>query len=329
MSVSCISKICCDDDLANCFVELCDNKYAFDSAIVAIGIAEGDSLPAIGSTIDIDGVPTVITECNYIDILEKWFRVKQYECSGGAFYHFMHKGFLKKGTRAKPTQTFDENTASYSAPTHQGYETTIEAFLGSNFLPNSDVFCGIMKRGLELNVVLFFKQGGLVLDSSNGHMTYISDAGFEVTGNYKEKIQGSFVITESGDCQPKPYYTQDPVAFIKKLSKKTEFTFDDTVLTVIAPASCIKKGDCFAYDVAANTSFEMQFIAKELLTCGIWKLFQNCNEEVDVALDIAIDTDLGLLTSAGGLPVGDYKFTVQVANDCCVSGTNCFYIKVR
>jgi hypothetical protein len=329
MSVSCLNEICCEEDLASCFKEICGDQGKFDSSIAAIAIVENDSFPKIGETVTLstEALPVVLTECNYIDSLLQWIRDKQYACvGGGKYYHFLHNGLIAKGTRAKATSKYSENGSNYSSPKYLSYETTSEIMLEENYLPNAEVLCAIKQRASSLSIIYFFKQGGFVLDSDDDHLVYISEDGFEVTGTKNDFIMGSITLTESGKCQPAPFYSQDSKKFIKALKTATGFTFDTPTVTGLVAAACGSSGTCKAYSIAPLTPFTYTPNVKELVACGEFTLYQDCRPE-DIK-DITIDAVTGLIESTG-LPAGEYKFTIGVKNACCITGNQCFLISVK
>ena len=329
MSLNCLEAICCDEESVTSFSQICGDQVKFDSSIAAVAIVENDSFPEVGDTVTLSNseTPVVLTECNYIDSLLTWVRDKQYACEGGGkYYHFLPNGLLAKATRAKATSKRSENGSNYFGKKYLGYDTTAELFLEEHYLPNSEVICGIQTRASSLSVIYFFKQGGLVLDNDNDYNISISEAGFEVNGNKNEYVMGSITLEESGKCQPAPYYAADPKAFIKELKKKTAFTFDTTVISVaLTEQACGSRGSCAAYAVDAADAFTITPVVNELVSCGTFTLFQNCNDEVGEDVDISINSSTGVVTSTG-LDAGSYKFTVLVTNDCGISGSLCFTI---
>jgi hypothetical protein len=331
MSLSCLNAICCDDELTACFTQVCGDQAKFDSSIAAVAIVENDTFPEIGDTITLSTTgATVLTACNYIESLLQWVRDKQFACEGGGkYYHLFHNGFLAKATRAKPTTKLSENGSNYFAKKYLGYDTTAELMLEEHYLPNTDVICAIQKRAASLSVIYFFKQGGFVLDSDKDFNLSIQEAGFEITGNKNEYVMGSITLAESGDCQPSPYYASDPKKFIQELKKKTEFTFGANTVTGLTEIACGSRGTCKAYEIAPDTAFTLTPLVNELVSCGNFDLFQNCNDELPVALPIVINSITGEVEAATGLPVGEYKFIVKVSNDCCIQGSTCFTVSVK
>lgn len=325
MSLSCINT-CCDEDSINCFVQACGDKAKVDSAIAAVIILENDSFPKVGQTITLSvGGATILTECNYIDSIEQWTRDKQFACEGGGkYYHFLTAGFLAKGTRAKATSRLSENGSGYFAKKYLGYTTTSELMLEEHYLPNTEVICGIRNRAASLSVAYLFKQGGIILNSEDVTIS-ITEAGFEITGNYQDYVMGSITLEEIGDCEPKFNYSSDATAFIKKLKKKTQFTFGANTVTGLLPVACGSNGGCKAYSIAPATAFTLTPLVNELVSCGDFTLVQECDSLVTAP--VTINSITGEVVSAG-LVAGSYKFQIKVANDCCITGSNCFTISV-
>jgi hypothetical protein len=331
MSLSCLNAICCDDEAVACFTQVCSDQAKFDSSIAAIALIENDTFPEIGETITLSTsvTPVVLDACNYIESMLQWVRDKQLACEGGGkYYHLFHNGFLAKATRAKPTSKLSENGSNYFAKKYLGYDTTVEMMLEEHYLPNTDVICGIQKRASSLSAIYFFKQGGFVLDSDNDYSVQIQEAGFEVTGTKNEYVMGSITLSESGDCQPSPFYAKDPKKFIQDLKKKTEFTFGANTVTGLTEIACGSRGTCKAYEASPSTPFSLTPVVNELVSCGNFDLFQNCNDELPVALPILINAITGEVESTG-LPIGEYKFIVKVSNDCCIQGNTCFTVSVK
>lgn len=327
MSLSCLSKACCDEETVNCFTSVCDDRVRVDNTIAAVAILENDTFPELGETLALSTGTVVLEECNYAESILQWVRDKQYACEGGGkFYHFLHNGLLAKGTRAKPTQTFSENGSEYFAPKHLRYETTAELMLEEHYLPNTDTVCGIMKRGSSISLAYFFKQGTLVLDNDSSYSAYISDGGFEVTGERNEFIMGSLTITEKGDCEPKFRWAQKPNDFIKALKTPTQFTFGLNTYTGIVEAACGASGNCITLNAVAATPFTITPIVNEAVSCVGYSVTKDCNEAVD--FDLVVDADTGVMESVAGLAAGTYKVTQEVANGCCIYGTQCFKLIV-
>lgn len=321
----------CEGETSTCFKEFCEAQVKVDSSIAAVALIENDSLPAIGDTLTLSTsvTPITIDETNYAETLEQWIRDKQFECAGGGQnYFFFTQGVLKGGKRAKPTQVFSENAASYTPSQHQRYETTAELMFEQNMLPYTTNFYKIMKRASNISVIYFFKQGALPIDGNGGVKVSVTGAGYEVVGDTNENIKGSVDLAEKGDTHPEFYFVTTPNDFLKKLSKSTQFTFGEATHTVLAEAACGSKGQCKAYTVAPSTAFTYTPVVNELVSCGTFSLKQNCTDNIAVGVDIAIDSSTGVITSAG-LDAGKYKFTVYVTNDCCIEGSQCFILDVK
>lgn len=331
MIQSCLNTICCDTDGENCFTQLCTEAVKVDSEIAAIAILENDVFPSIGDTITLPFTgTTVLTACNYAENILYWIRAKQLSCASGngKYYHFLHTGFVAKGTRAKPTSKRSENSSNYFAKKYLGYSTTAEIMLQEHFLYNSEVFCNMQQRAASLSIAYFTKNGAFVLNSSEDFNVSIQEAGFEITGVKNEYIMGSFTLEETGLCQPKFHFVASPKAFIQSLKVKAEFTFTPTpVVTGLVEVPCGFKGACRGYSIAPATAFTMTPVVIELNACGNFELLQDCGDAPTVP--ISIDKVTGVVTSTAGLVVGDYKFIIRVSNDCCVSGTQCFSISVK
>ena len=326
MALSALSKYCCDEEGDKCFKDLCDERISVHSTIAAIAIVENDTFPTVGETINLDGSAVVLDESNYADSLIAWVRERQYECTDdGKLYHFLHNGLIAKGTRAKPTQVFAENSSQYRSPRHLRYETTSEIMLEENYLPNGKVVTDIVKRRPQLSIAYFFAQGVLVVNSNFGEI-YINEFGFEVTGERNENIMGSISFSEQGEKDPVFYYSQDDKKFTKELRERTQFTFGATVYTGVTELACGSVGGCVALTTPADTAFSVEVSVNELVNCGEFVIFQNCDEAVDPTLDLVLDTTTGAVTSATGLPAGKYDFTIEARNGCCVYGSKCFSI---
>lgn len=329
MSVNCLSDNCCDTSIQACFTEICGEQGKVDSAIAAVAIIENDTLPDIGDTVTLTSsiTPVVLTECNYADSLLQWVRDKQYSCpSGNQYYHFFRSGVLSKGTRAKPTDKFSENGSNYAAPQHLGYDTTALLKLEQHYVPNIDFVEGIKTRGSALSVIYFFKQGAIVVDADKDYNIYISGSGFEITGTKGETIMGEIDLTESGQKQPPFYFAADERAFIKELKKATTFTFDSPTVTGIVAAACGSQNGCKAYTVAATTPWTYVPDIKELVTCGTFSLFTDCDTPT-LPSGVTISPVTGTISSTG-LAAGTYKFTSVVKNGCCVKGSYCIIVIV-
>lgn len=329
MSVNCLSDTCCDVSIASCFTEICGDQGKVDSSIAAVAIIENDSLPNIGDSVTLSTSmsPVVLTECNYADSLLQWVRDMQFACpSGDKYYHFFKSGVLAKGTRVKATDKFSENGSNYSSPQHLGYETTALLKLEQHYVPNIEFVEGIKTRGSSLSVIYFFKQGAMVIDSDKDYNIYISGSGFEITGTKNEYILGEIDLMETGKVQPPFYFAANQTAFIKELKKSTAFTFGTAVLTGIVEAACGSQGGCKAYTVAAATPWTYTPNVNELVTCGTFELFANCDTE-SLPSGVSLNPVTGAITSTGNT-AGTYKFTQVVKNGCCVKGSYCIIVIV-
>ena len=307
---------------------VCGDQGKVDSAIAAVIILENDEFPKVGTTVTLSvGGATVLTECNYAEKIVQWTRDRQFECAGGGkYYHFLTAGFLAKGTRAKATSRLSENGSGYYAKKYLGYTTTSELMLEEHYLPNTEVICGIRNRASSLSVAYLFKQGGIFLNSSDVTIS-VTEAGFEITGNYQDYVMGSITLEEIGDCEKAFSFASDASAFIKELKKKTEFTFGTNVVTGLIPVACGSAGKCKAYSIAPTTAFTLTPDVNELVSCGNFELVQNCDTPLAVA-GIAINSITGEVAAIAGLPAGSYKFQIKVSNDCCIMGSTCFTITV-
>ena len=333
MALDILKTICCDAESATCFTKYCDSSVEVDNVIAAVGLIEEAALPKVGETIPLEVanviVSTVLTEENYADSLLQWLRNQQFECNGGGeYFHFLNAGLLAKGTRAKPTTVNSENGSPYEGRRKLRQETTTELMLEEHYLPNTDIITGMQERASSLSVIYFFKQGIIVKDANSDDNIYISDAGFEVTGERNDFIKGSITLTDVSK-KDKFYYASDPNAFIKSLKVATKFTFGDATVVGLTPLACGSKGGCKSYTAAFGTAFTYTPSVNELTSCASWNLYLNCTDALGaVSDDISIDSANGVVSALATLPVGTYKFTIEVVNDCCISGTQCFIVEV-
>ena len=306
MALEILKTLCCDEESATCFREYCDDNIEVDNVIAAAGIIEEGSLPKVGDTITLstEEDPIVLSDTNYAESLLQWLRDQQFECNGGGeYYHFLHAGLLAKATRTKPTTVNDDNGSPYHGKQKLRQEATAELMLEKHYLPNIDVIAGIQDRASSLSVIYFFKQGVIVKDANDEDRISVTDAGFEVTGERND--------------------------FIKDLKKKTQFTFGAATVTGISLLPCGSKGQCKAYSVLQGTGFTYTPSVNELTSCATWNLYLNCTDALGTISDkISIDSTTGVVTGLSTLPVGTYKFTVEVVNDCCVNGSQCFTVEV-
>lgn len=331
MALEILKTLCCDDESATCFNKYCGDTVQVDNVIAAVGLIEEASLPKVGDTVTLstEEAPVVLTEANFADSLLQWLRDQQFECNaGGEYFHFLNAGLLAKGTRAKPTTVNSDTGSPYAGKQKLRQETTAELMLEEHYLPNTDIITGMQERASSLSVIYFFKQGIIVKDANDEDNIYISDAGFEVTGERNDFIKGSITLTDVSK-KDKFYYAASPVAFIKSLKEATKFTFGSPTVTGLVPLACGSKGNCKAYSSLQGSVFTYAPVANELTSCASWALYLNCSDPLGTISDkISIDTATGLVTAAITLPVGTYKFTVEVMNDCCISGSQCFTVEV-
>lgn len=328
MALEVLKTICCDDELKTCFTEYCGDNVQVDNVIAAVALVEEASLPVVGDTITLstEENPVILSESNYAESILQWIRDKQFDCGGGGeYFHFLNAGLLAKGTRAKPTTVNSENGSPYNARKKMRQETTAELMLEEHYLPNTEIITGLQTRGSSLSVIYFFKQGIIVKNANADDNVYVSDAGFEVTGERNDYIKGSITLTEVSKSD-KFYFVSSPSAFIKELKKATKFTFAAPVVTGIAALACGSKGGCLAYSITETTPFTFTPSVNELTSCATYTLYANCSDSLGT-IPVTVDTTTGVVTSAG-LAVGTYKFTLEVANDCCITGSQCFTIEV-
>ena len=331
MALEILKTLCCDEESATCFREYCDDNIEVDNVIAAVGIIEEGSLPKVGDTITLstEEDPIVLSDTNYAESLLQWLRDQQFECNGGGeYYHFLHAGLLAKGTRAKPTTVNDDNGSPYHGKQKLRQETTAELMLEKHYLPNTDIIAGIQDRAASLSLIYFFKQGAIVKDANDEDRISVTDAGFEVTGERNDFIKGSITLSDVSK-KDKFYYASNPTNFIKDLKKKTQFTFGNATVTGIALLPCGSKGQCKAYSILEGVGFTYTPDVNELTSCATWNLYLNCTDALGTISDkISIDSTTGVVTGLSTLPVGTYKFTVEVVNDCCINGSQCFTVEV-
>ena len=192
MALEILKTLCCDAESATCFTKYCDSSVEVDNVIAAVGLIEEASLPKVGDTITIstEEAPVVLSDANYAESLLQWLRDQQFECNGGGeYFHFLNAGLLAKGTRAKPTTVNSETGSPYNGRQKLRQETTAELMLEEHYLPNTDIIAGMQERASSLSVIYFFKQGVIVKDANDDDNIYISDAGFEITGERNDFIK--------------------------------------------------------------------------------------------------------------------------------------------
>lgn len=331
MALEILKTLCCDEESATCFTKYCDSSVEVDNVIAAVGLIEEASLPKVGDTVTLstDEDPIVLTEANYAESLLQWLRDQQFECNGGGeYFHFLHAGLLAKGTRAKPTTVNSENGSPYEGRRKLRQETTAELMLEEHYLPNTDIIAGMQERASSLSVIYFFKQGVIVKDANDDDNVYISDAGFEITGERNDFIKGSITLTDVSK-KDKFYYASNPTAFIKSLKEATKFTFGNPTVTGLTALACGSKGACKAYTSLEGAAFEFTPVVNELTSCASFAIYKDCGDPLGtLSSHISINSTTGVVTGAASLPVGTYKFTVEVMNDCCISGSQCFTVEV-
>jgi len=331
MALEILKTLCCDEESATCFNKYCDSSVEVDNVIAAVGLIEEASLPKVGDTITIstEEAPVVLSDANYAESLLQWLRDQQFECNGGGeYFHFLNAGLLAKGTRAKPTTVNSETGSPYNGRQKLRQETTAELMLEEHYLPNTDIIAGMQERASSLSVIYFFKQGVIVKDANDDDNIYISDAGFEITGERNDFIKGSITLTDVSK-KDKFYYASNANAFIKSLKQATKFTFGNPVVTGLTPLACGSNGACKAYSSIQGVAFTYTPNVNELTSCASWNLYLNCSDALGtVSDDISIDSTTGVITGMTTLPVGTYKFTVEVVNDCCITGGQCFTVEV-
>lgn len=327
---SALCKECCDEGSLHCFQPICGNNGAVTDNIEALAIIKGDlTIPKPGDTIQVvSGCNTIfanLTEANYAVKLLEWVRCNQINCGSDATITFFNAGVLQKGMRARPTREYDEETSARSRPEYNGYTTTSTFYFGKHYASNSDFFCDLLQTTENVSVIYFYKDAVQVIESSGDSRIYVSDAGYEVTGNIKQKIKGDIVFTEEGICDPKFYHVCEP-DFLSSLKKKTEIVVELGAVTGLTAVTCGTKKGCSSYTVAPSTPFSITLTTPTLTSCADWVLYKDCYDEIPVAEPILIDSTLGTITSTG-LPAGEYKYTAKVKN-CCVDGDFCFVVKV-
>lgn len=332
MALEILKTLCCDEESATCFNQYCGESVQVDNVIAAVGLIEEASLPVVGDTIALstEEDPVVLTDSNYADSLLQWLRDQQFECNGGGeYFHFLNAGILAKGTRAKPTTVNSDTGSAYNSKKKLHQETTAELMLEEFYLPNTDVIDGIQRRGSSLSVIYFFKQGVIVKDANSDDNIYVVDAGFEITGERNDFIKGSITLSDVSE-KDTFYYSANPSLFIKSLKEATKFTFGTATFTGIAALACGSKGGCKSFSVTFGTAFTYTPVVNELTSCAEWELFKDCNDPLgSQSTYISINSATGVVSGLATLPVGTYKFTVQVANECCITGTQCFTVKVN
>lgn len=331
MALEILKTLCCDEESATCFTKYCDSSVEVDNVIAAVGLIEEASLPKVGDTVTLstDEDPIVLTEANYAESLLQWLRDQQFECNGGGeYFHFLHAGLLAKGTRAKPTTVNSENGSPYEGRRKLRQETTAELMLEEHYLPNTDIIAGMQERASSLSVIYFFKQGVIVKDANDDDNVYISDAGFEITGERNDFIKGSITLTDVSK-KDKFYYASNPTAFIKSLKEATKFTFGTATFTGITAKACGSAGTCKAFSVTEGTAFTYTPTVNELTSCASFAIYKDCGDALGtLSTHISIDSTTGVVSGATTLPVGTYKFTIEVMNECCISGSQCFTVEV-
>jgi hypothetical protein len=332
MALEILKTLCCDAESATCFTKYCDSSVEVDNVIAAVGLIEEATLPKVGDTITIstEEDPIVLTDANYADSLLQWLRDQQFECNGGGeYFHFLNAGLLAKGTRTKPTTINSDNGSPYEGKRKLRQEATAELMLEEHYLPNTDIIAGLQERASSLSVIYFFKQGVIVKNANDDDNIYVSDAGFEVTGERNDFIKGSITLT---DISKKDtfFYAANPSVFIKNLKEATKFTFGVATVTGITALACGSKGGCKAYSTTFGTAFTYTPIVNELTSCASWYLYLNCTDALGtVSDDISIDSTTGVVSGLATLPIGTYKFTIEVVNDCCINGSQCFTVEVN
>ena len=331
MALEILKTLCCDDESATCFNKYCGDAIEVDNVIAAVGLIEEASLPKVGDTVTLstEEAPVILTDVNFADSLLQWLRDQQFECNaGGEYFHFLNAGLLAKGTRAKPTTVNSDSGSPYSGKQKLRQETTAELMLEEHYLPNTDIIAGMQERASSLSVIYFFKQGVIVKDANDEDNIYISDAGFEITGERNDFIKGSITLTDVSK-KDKFYYASSPVAFIKSLKEATKFTFGAATVTGLTPLACGSKGSCKSYSSLQGAVFTYTPVVNELTSCASFYIYKDCGDVLGtLSTHISIDAATGVVTGATTLPVGTYKFTVEVVNDCCISGSQCFTVEV-
>ena len=332
MSFNCVPRFCCEED-AQYFKTLCEDSARIDSTIPALAIIENDDIPAIGDTVTITTslTPVVITACNEIETLLQWVKDRLFACEGGGNYYTLlsHKT-IKKGTKAKPTMTFNEQPGNYFSDTRKFYEAISDYDLGQLLVPNIEFFDLMLRRESSFSLIQFTNRGGFVLRAGDGYTITMTDAGFEIVGDKNEYIAGSIQFKEKGTKQAGMSVASNATTFLRELKKEVKFTFETTVVTGASAAACGSIGGCEAFTVIEDTLFTIDSPVAELVSCGTYSLYENCFDALSVELAALIEVDpvTGIITAAAGLPVGEYKFTKEVVNACNVAGSICYKIIV-
>lgn len=326
-----LTSLCCGEDGLSTLKEYCKGAYDVDDSIAAIAIIENAPVPVVGDTIELttDEDPVVLTRDNYSESLLQWVRDRQFDCVGGGdLYHFFHNGLLEKGTRTKPTTILSETVNNYSSPEKIRQEATVELLLGQQYLPNIGSINGIQDRSATLSVIYFFKQGVVVKDANDDSNVYITDAGFEVTGEKNKFVSGSITLMDSSK-KDDFFFVANSNSFLKELKKATKFTFGNATVTGITAKACGSKGSCKVYSVDEDTAFTYTPVVNELTSCATFALYKDCGDALGTALaaKISIDSATGVVTAAAGLDAGTYKFTIEVSNECGITGTQCFIVE--
>lgn len=327
-----LMNLCCGDEGLSTLKEYCKGAFDVDDAIAAIAIIENAPIPSVGDTIELSTEvdPVVLTRDNYAESLLQWVRDRQFDCTGGGdIYHFFHNGLLEKGTRTKPTTILSETVNIYSSPEKIRQEATVELMFGQQYLPNIGSINGIQDRAATLSVIYFFKQGAVVKDANDDSNIYITDAGFEVTGEKNKFVSGSISLMDSSK-KDDFFFVSSPNSFLKELKKATKFTFGNATVTGIAAKACGSKGSCKVYSILEQAAFTYTPVVNELTSCATFALYKDCGDALPTGLasKISIDSASGVVTASAGLDPGTYKFTIEVTNECGISGTQCFIIEV-
>jgi len=332
MALNNLATVCCGEESSKYFKEFCGENLQVDDQIAAVAIIENAPLPKVGDTITISTEvdPIELTRGNYTTSILQYIRDKQFECEGGGeYWHFLNTGLLKSGSRAKPTTNNSDTLSRYIAPVKLSQQTTAQLMLAEHYLPNIDVIQGIQKRASAISVIYFFKQGCLVKDADGDSTVYISDAGFEVTGGERGYIKGTITLSEESEYDDF-YFVANPTNFIKELKKKTQFTFGSPVVVGATAKACGSKNGCLAYTATEGVQFTITPDVNELTSCPNWKVYLNCNDDLGaLSSKVSIDPTTGVLTGASTLTPATYKFTVEVTNDCGISGSQCYLIEVQ
>ena len=314
-------------------------------AVKATAWIIGDQPPKIGDSVDIfddeaPGTPATVTLTadNYATSLYDWAKLKAFNCFDGDFYKDMYffpqdpnKG-LQNGTRPM-WETELEKVDDEELASPIGYKNTTKYNL--NLLENQEWLNNLLAKKARVSIIDFLDNGVQVLPYGTGKNYFenvIKKGGFALD-DPKTTISGSVEIFHRGKRQP-VFYKTDDATYSEKIQKVAEYTFDrtsPTITGITAVGTCGGKSACLKYEVAQGTAFTFKLAPLEaaISTCFVTKVLDGCGDALTgVALSTVTVDGTGLVTCTGISTVGDYTFTVVFENECCVSGSICFSVRV-